>query len=196
MSNKIMKYGYLGFFILFLPSICNARWFWEKEKPKPPRNSYVGASYGAFTLKGDKSYDDEDRFYLASIGRKASPYFGIEFSYAYFGKSENELYAVDFSGFSTSAIGYFPLGEYTQFYGKLGVMFSTLEIRSAAYQTSFHDEQPHIGMGLNFKINDPLTIYAEFNRYYIKIAEDELNGADVDNSFDVDAFNVGAKILF
>lgn len=180
---------------LTVSPLCHAGFF---DKPKPrERNAYLSGSYGSFTAKsGD--FEDNNHFYGLGAGSKLSSYFGVEVTYTDLGHIEGTLIQADVSGFNFNLVGYMPLARYAELYLTGGVFFAKVDLSIGNYyDSSSEDEQPYYGVGLNFKVNEPLTLFAQYGHYLIEVPDKApIDTAGGEQEFKFNTFNVGAKYLF
>jgi OOP family OmpA-OmpF porin len=91
--------------------------------------------------------------------------------------------AISASGFGLNLVGYLPLGEKVDLYGKLGIWsFSvddTATISAAGFaqaKQSSSNTTPMIGVGIEFKLTPQFAIRAEYD-HFTKIGDDSTIGS-------------------
>lgn len=193
--KKIIFPGTFFLLVCGIAPMANAKFFWEKEKPKTMHHTYVFATYGSYNIDNDEISDDK-RYSEVGIGARLSRHFGVEGVYSDFGEVSGKLASANISGVSANVIGFFPFNSYLDMYLKGGIFFANFDLDVNGENKSYKDEQPNIGVGLNIKVNEPLTLFAEFSRYSIKIERDQLPEPLTQTAVDINTFKIGAKYVF
>lgn len=164
---------------------------------------YAGGSIGA-AQQGDicndpffnGSCDDQDVAWKVFGGARINPMWGAEVAYNDLGKTtaagttgsssaglENTL-----SGISLAGVGYFPVNQQLEAFGKAGALFWNRETTQTAggVNTSTQDDgvSPVVGGGAQYRLNDNLHLRGEWEHMFNV-------GADSSYETDVDLYSLG-----
>lgn len=153
------------------------------------------AYYGGYKSRGGE-FEDENDLYEVGVGYRFLPFLGVEVSYIDLGEFGGELASADIDGYSASLVGTIPLTESFKIYGEAGQFFSDTEVRVADFNESFEDETLFYGVGVSFRVADPLWINAEYQRYKVEVNDDSWPVQFDDEDTDVDAVKIGAVFNF
>ncbi|MEJ2405870.1 MAG: outer membrane beta-barrel protein [Candidatus Thiodiazotropha sp.] len=89
------------------------------------QGGYFGFGIGNATYSED-DFDESNTGFNFYGGFRASENFGVELSYTDFGKQESNYYGYDASvevtGLSLSAVGFLPVSDNVDLFGKIGLM--------------------------------------------------------------------------
>lgn len=156
---------------------------------------YAGGSYGLAKSRGGE-FDDDNGVLEAMVGFKFNPYFGVEGMYTNFGDFGNSAASASVDGYGVAAVGSWPMSETFSVYGKAGMFFSTVDVDIVGFDSSYDDEQLFFGLGADFAISDPLSVFVEYDRYRVNIGDSEWPEDFDDSDVDIDALKVGLKFKF
>jgi OmpA-OmpF porin, OOP family len=153
------------------------------------------AYYGGYKSRGGE-FEDENDLYEVGVGYRFLPFLGVEVSYIDLGEFGGELASADIDGYSASLVGTLPLTESFKIYGEAGQFFSNTEVRVIDFNESFDDETLFYGVGVSFRVAEPLWINAEYQRYKVEVNDSNWPVQFDDEDTDVDAVKIGAVFNF
>ncbi len=139
----------------------------------------AGAAFGDFKTD-DEGIDDAQVGFQLSAQYKFNSWFGIEGTY--YNSSDFEktlvpgdsdtLAQISFRGFGISGVGYLPLGDAIDVYGKVGFFdFNTDLAIGGSVASSSNTHGASLGGGALIHISDNLGIKAELNWYDVDESE-------------------------
>ena len=174
---------------------------------------YVGLGVGQGTADIDATpipgavattVDDSDTSIKIFGGVLFNPHFGLEFAYADFGelsKNDRNIFgqfinqAFEASAFSIAAVGYLPLSDVFDIYGKAGFALwdadgtLTSNIPGIFGSASESGTDFMFGIGLQYTIN-AILLRAEFERYT------DIGGDDLGGTSDIDVLGLAVGYAF
>ena len=95
-----------------------------------------------------------------------------------------------------SAIGRLPLTNSVGVYGKVGAFASAFDVEAFDEDETYDEVSPFVGAGVDFRVTQHLTAFAEYNRYNVDIDEDDFNGQVTNDGPEFDTGRVGLKYQF
>jgi OOP family OmpA-OmpF porin len=152
--------------------------------------SYIGL--GAATADTNDGYKTSAKIFG---GYEFDQHWGVEAGYTDFRKSnlnsfENgKIYSANSDGYGTYVAGKYtaPINDQFSAYGKLGVAYSKRDFDSASgLSFSQHDTGAYAGVGVEYKLNQNVSLNAEYERY----------GKDKDFGAKADVWTAGVKYSF
>ena len=157
---------------------------------------YIGGSYGGFKSHGGE-FDDENDLFAGTVGYQFNQYFAIEGDYLDFGEfGEDDDVNGDLKGLALSAKGRFPLTDSFGIYGKAGAFVYSYDVDAFDEDETYDEVSPVVGAGVDFRVTESLTAYAEYDRYNVDIDEDDFNGQVTNDGPDFDTARVGLNYMF
>jgi opacity protein-like surface antigen len=153
------------------------------------------AYYGGYKSRGGE-FEDENDLYEVGVGYRFLPFLGIEASYTDLGEFGGDDVSADVDGYSLSLVGTAPLTESFKIYGEVGQFFSNTEVNVLDFNEDFDDETLFYGVGVSFKVAEPLWINAEYQRYKVEVNDSNWPVQLDDEDTDVDAVKIGAVFNF
>lgn len=156
---------------------------------------YVGGNLGFFRGSGGE-FDDNDNFIELLGGYKFNPYFSLEGSYVNFGRFGGDVASASIDGWTLAAVGSYPVTDFVNVYGKVGMLFSNVDIRMTEFDASYSDDQLFVGLGVNLTIMDPLTLSLEYNRHRFNIDGGDWPQDVGASDADLDTVKLGVKYHF
>lgn len=155
----------------------------------------LSAAYGGYKSRGGE-FEDENDLYEVALGYRFLPFFGIELGYTDLGDFGGDVASAEVDGYSVSALGIIPLTESFKLYGEVGQFHSDMDVEVLGFDDSFEDESLFYGVGVSFRISDPIWVNAEYQRYNVEV-DDEGWPVEVDDEdTDIDAVKVGLLVNF
>lgn len=141
---------------------------------------YLGAGYGAYQFE-DRDIDQSDSFWKAYVGAMINSALGLELSYVDFSRANDQGASFDADGYGAAILLSLPATENLALYAKGGVYFWNAQSRFAGLRANDDGEDPFYGAGLQFKLNEPLDLRLEYERY--EIVEVDIDSANVSLQF-------------
>ncbi|MBE02316.1 MAG: hypothetical protein CL958_04385 [Euryarchaeota archaeon] len=133
----------------------------------------------------------------AALGYQFNPYFALEAEYIDFGNfGDDDDVDSRLKGLGLSAVGRLPLTESFGIYGKAGAFASALDVDAFDEDETYDEVSPFVGAGVDFRVTERLTAFAEYDRYNVDIDEDDFNGQVTNDGPDFDTGRVGLKFQF
>ena len=158
----------------------------ERDQSGP----YISGSYGGYKAHGGE-FEDENDMLGAALGYQFNPFFALEAEYIDFGNFGDDDVEGKLKGAGLSAIGRLPLTNSVGVYGEVGAFASAFDV------DAFDDDvSPFVGAGVDFRVTQHLTAFAEYNRYNVDIDEDDFNGQVTNDGPEFDTGRVGLKYQF
>lgn len=137
---------------------------------------YLGAGYGAYQFE-DRGIDQSDSFWKGYVGAMINSAVGLELSYVDFSRADDQNASFDADGYGAAVLLSFPATENLALYAKGGVYFWDAQSSFAGLRTNDDGEDPFYGAGLQFRLNEPLDLRVEYERY--EIVEVDIDSANV-----------------
>ncbi|MEQ5834123.1 outer membrane beta-barrel protein [Marinobacter sp. NFXS9] len=157
---------------------------------------YIGGSYGGFKSHGGEFKDENDLF-AGTVGYQFNQYFALEGDYLDFGEfGEDDDVNSDLKGLALSAKGRLPVTESFGVYGKAGAFVYSYDVDAFDESETYDEVSPVVGAGVDFRVTDSLTAYAEYDRYNVDIDEDDFNGQVTNDGPSFDTARVGLNYMF
>ncbi|MBA6412137.1 outer membrane beta-barrel protein [Parahaliea sp. F7430] len=170
------------------------------------------ADFGIAVFDGRSSLDDSDFTFSVGAGYQFNRYFALELAYVDLGEFEYKARGTISDGVATehtkislshevqaislSAIGSYPFSDSLSGYVKGGVMVSDMDLKakvslpglgvSESFKDDETDEDFHLGLGMQYDVNELWAITAEYSRIF------DLGTRDLGES-DYDRFSIGFK---
>lgn len=155
----------------------------------------LSAYYGGYKSRGGE-FEDENDLYEVGIGYRFLPFLGVEVGYTDLGKFGGDVASAELDGYSASLVGTLPLTDSFKVYGEVGQFFSTTEVSVLDFDESYDDETMFYGVGVGFKVADPLWINVEYQRYKVEVNDSNWPVQIDDEDTDLDAVKIGAVFNF
>lgn len=156
---------------------------------------YLAGYYGGYKSRGG-DFEDENDLYEISAGYRFLPFFGLEVGYTDLGEFGNDVASAELDGYSVSGVGFLPITESFTLYGEVGQFFSTVDVEVLSIDDSYDNETPFYGLGVSFRVTEPLWISAEYQRYKVDVDDDDWPVELDDEETDIDTLKIGAKFVF
>lgn len=155
---------------------------------------YAGAEYGLGRVN-DSDFEDEDSAVKIFVGGKFNPYIGLEGAYNDFGKSENNGNSSEVTGSTLALMGIWPVSDNFELFVKGGQLWWRDKINVLAFEDTVTGNENFYGLGANFYVNEMWSVRAEWERYEVKLTDDEV-GVDIDGTSTLDVASVGVAVNF
>lgn len=169
---------------------------WAQDSmERDPSGPYITGSYGGYKSHGGE-FDDENDLLGAGVGYQFTEFFALEAEYIDFGDFGNDEVEGQLKGGGLSAIGRLPLTESFGVYGKVGAFVSAFDVEAFDEDETYDEVSPYVGAGVDFRVTDRLTAFAEYDRFNVDIDEDDFNGQVTNDGPDFDTGRVGLKFQF
>ncbi|MBR9872187.1 MAG: porin family protein [Gammaproteobacteria bacterium] len=156
---------------------------------------YISGSYGGYKSHGGE-FDDENDMLGAALGYQFNEFFALEAEYIDFGNFGDDDVEGKLKGAGLSAIGRLPLTQSFGVYAKAGAFASAFDVDAFDDSETYDEVNPFVGAGVDFRVTEQLTAFAEYNRYNVDIDEDDFNGQVNNSGPDFDTGRVGLKFQF
>ena len=163
----------------------------ERDQSGP----YISGSYGGYKAHGGE-FEDENDMLGAALGYQFNPFFALEAEYIDFGNFGEDDVEGKLKGAGLSAIGRLPLTDSVGVYGKVGAFASAFDVEAFDEDETYDEVSPFVGAGVDFRVTQHLTAFAEYNRYNVDIDEDDFNGQVTNDGPEFDTGRVGLKYQF
>ncbi len=163
----------------------------ERDQAGP----YISGSYGGYKAHGGE-FEDENDMLGAALGYQFNPFFALEAEYIDFGNFGEDDVEGKLKGAGLSAIGRLPLTDSFGVYGKVGAFASAFDVEAFDEDETYDEVSPFVGAGVDFRVTQHLTAFAEYNRYNVDIDEDDFNGQVTNDGPEFDTGRVGLKYQF
>lgn len=158
-------------------------------------NVYVGGQYGYLSVDND-DFDDNDDAYGAYIGTRFNEYVGIEGGYIDFGSQSNDLASVDVNGYTASIVGYLPVADSFNLYGKVGALFWDTEVETVIGNYGSDGEDALWAVGGQLALTERVDVRLEYTRFKVKLNNNDVDDAYSDSDYDLNYLSVGAQYNF
>ncbi|MBZ0335156.1 porin family protein [Marinobacter sp. AL4B] len=156
---------------------------------------YISGSYGGYKSHGG-DFDDENDMLGAGLGYQFNEFFALEAEYIDFGNFGDDEVEGKLKGVGLSAIGRLPLTQSFGVYAKAGAFASAFDVDAFDDSETYDEVNPFVGAGVDFRVTQQLTAFAEYNRYNVDIDKDDFNGQVNNSGPDFDTGRVGLKFQF
>lgn len=156
---------------------------------------YISGSYGGYKSHGGE-FEDENDMLGAALGYQFNEFFALEAEYIDFGNFGDDDVEGKLKGAGLSAIGRLPLTQSFGVYAKAGAFASAFDVDAFDESETYDEVNPFVGAGVDFRVTEQLTAFAEYNRYNVDIDEDDFNGQVNNSGPDFDTGRVGLKFQF
>ncbi|PPK52549.1 porin family protein [Marinobacter persicus] len=156
---------------------------------------YITGSYGGYKSHGGE-FDDENDLLGAGVGYQFSEFFAVEAEYIDFGDFGNDEVEGQLKGAGLSAIGRLPLTQSFGIYGKVGAFASAFDVDAFDESETYDEVNPYVGAGVDFRITQHLTAFAQYDRFNVDIDESDFNGQITNDGPDFDTGRLGLKFKF
>ncbi|MBI42728.1 porin family protein [Marinobacter lutaoensis] len=178
-------------------AVVTAPAVWAQDDVSRDRSgAYISGSYGGYKSHGGE-FEDENDLFGAALGYQFNPYFALEAEYIDFGNfGDDDDVDSRLKGLGLSAVGRLPLTESFGIYGKAGAFASALDVDAFDEDETYDEVSPFVGAGVDFRVTERLTAFAEYDRYNVDIDEDDFNGQVTNDGPDFDTGRVGLKFQF
>jgi len=156
---------------------------------------YISGSYGGYKSHGGE-FDDENDMLGAALGYQFNEFFALEAEYIDFGNFGDDDVEGKLKGAGLSAIGRLPLTQSFGVYAKAGAFASAFDVDAFGESETYDEVNPFVGAGVDFRVTEQLTAFAEYNRYNVEIDKEDFNGQVTNDGPDFDTGRVGLKFQF
>ncbi|MDG5498446.1 porin family protein [Marinobacter sp. BGYM27] len=157
---------------------------------------YVGGSYGGYKSHGGE-FDDKNDLFGGQVGYQFNEYFALEADYLDFGEfGEDDEVNGDLKGLGLAVRGRLPITDSFGVYAKAGAFASALDVDAFDEDETYDEVSPFVGAGVDFRISEMLSAYAEYDRYNVDIDEDDFNGQVTNDGPEFDTARVGMRVMF
>lgn len=156
---------------------------------------FISGSYGGYKSHGGE-FEDENDLFAASVGYQFNEFFALEADYTDFGNFGEDDIKADLKGLGLAVRGRLPITESFGVYAKAGAFVSAFDVDAFDEDETYDDVSPFVGAGIDFRISQQLTAFAEYDRYNVDIDEDDFNGQITNDGPEFDTGRVGLRLLF
>lgn len=177
-------------------AVLTAPAVWAQDQASRDNSGpYISGSYGGYKSHGGEFKDDNDLL-GAALGYQFNQFVALEAEYIDFGKFGDDDVKAKLKGVGLSVVGRLPLTQSFGVYAKAGAFASALDVDAFDESETYDEVNPFVGAGVDFRVTESLTAFAEYNRYNVDIDEDDFNGQITNNGPDFDTGRVGLKYQF
>ena len=156
---------------------------------------YLSGSYGGYKARGGE-FDDESDLFGVGLGYQFNQFFALEAEYIDFGNFGDDDVDGKLKGTSLGLIGRLPLPDLFGVYAKAGAFAPSFDVDAFDESETYDEVNPFVGAGVDFRVTEQLTAFAEYNRYNVDIDEDDFNGQVTNDGPDFDTGRVGMRFQF
>ncbi|MGM0768550.1 MAG: outer membrane beta-barrel protein [Pseudomonadota bacterium] len=156
---------------------------------------FISGSYGGYKSHGGE-FDDDNDLLGASVGYQFNEFFALEADYIDFGKFGDDDVEGKLKGVGLGLIGRLPVTETFGVYAKAGAFASAFDVEAFDEDETYDEVNPFVGAGVDFRVTQHLTAFAEYDRYNVDIDEDDFNGQVTNDGPDFDTGRVGLRFQF
>lgn len=156
---------------------------------------FISGSYGGYRIDNN-DFDDDRDFVGASVGWFLNRWIGFELDYIDFGKFGEDDIEADLKGFGLSLIGRLPVTDAFGIYARAGAFASDFEVEAFDNDETYEDINPVFGAGVDFRVHEKVTLFAQYDRYNVDLDKTDFNGQIDDDEPEFDAGRVGVRIVF
>ncbi|MFL1456270.1 outer membrane beta-barrel protein [Marinobacter sp. GN3S48] len=156
---------------------------------------FISGSYGGYKSHGGE-FDDDNDLLGASLGYQFNEFFALEADYIDFGKFGDDDVRAKLKGVGLGVIGRLPVTDTFGVYAKAGAFASALDVDAFDESETYDEVNPFVGAGVDFRVTEQLTAFAEYDRYNVDIDEDDFNGQVTNDGPDFDTGRVGMRFQF
>lgn len=156
---------------------------------------FISGSYGGYKSHGGE-FDDENDLLGASVGYQFNKFFALEADYIDFGNFGEDDVEGKLKGVGLGLIGRLPLTDSFGVYAKAGAFASAFDVEAFDEDETYDEVNPFVGAGVDFRVTQHLTAFAEYDRYNVDIDEDDFNGQVTNDGPDFDTGRVGLRFQF
>ncbi|WP_323750536.1 porin family protein [Marinobacter sp.] len=177
-------------------AVLTAPAVWAQDNASRDQSGpYISGSYGGYKSHGGE-FEDENDMLGAALGYQFNEFFALEAEYIDFGNFGDDEVEGKLKGAGLSAIGRLPLTQSFGVYAKAGAFASAFDVDAFDDSETYDEVNPFVGAGVDFRVTEQLTAFAEYNRYNVDIDEDDFNGQVNNSGPDFDTGRVGLKFQF
>lgn len=148
---------------------------------------YAGVGVGQSTVEIDDSdidFDETDVGWKAFAGYRFMPYFGVEGGYVNLGEPDDTLTVedidvdleVELDGWNLYAVGFWPIGEKWDLFGKFGVIAWDADLKASAAGLSASEgddgEDLAYGLGFGWNFSERFSLRGEWEYFDIDDADE------------------------
>ncbi|GAB4507974.1 MAG: hypothetical protein Tsb0026_05480 [Sulfuricaulis sp.] len=137
---------------------------------------YVGASWGAYSIK-KSSLDDNDDVLKAVLGGQFNDWFGVEGAWTDFSRVSGSGDRFESDGKGLSAVFSMPVGAMSTAFAKVGQFWWQSDSSLGGALGASKGNDPFWGGGFKFGFNESLALRLEAERY--EVADTNLNTVTV-----------------
>lgn len=152
---------------------------------------YAGAGAGLAHIEIDESgvdFDSDDLGWKLFAGYRFNEYFGVEGGYVDFGDQDDSFAGtnvkVDAYGWDLFAVGFLPVAEDWDLFGKLGVIAWDADVKALGQTEGDDGEDLAVGAGAAWHVNETFSLRAEFEYF------------DIDDTDEVWLLSLGGSFRF
>ncbi|EON93008.1 hypothetical protein MARLIPOL_06114 [Marinobacter lipolyticus SM19] len=156
---------------------------------------FISGSYGGYKSHGGE-FDDDNDLLGASLGYQFNEFFALEADYIDFGNFGDDDVRAKLKGVGLGVIGRLPVTDTFGVYAKAGAFASALDVDAFDESETYDEVSPFVGAGVDFRVTEQLTAFAEYDRYNVDIDEDDFNGQVTNDGPEFDTARVGMRFQF
>ncbi len=140
------------------------------------QGGYFGFGIGNATYSED-DFDESDTGFNFYGAFRANENLAVEFAYTDFGKQEGRYYGYDASvevtGLSVSAVGFLPVSDNVDLFGKIGLMSWDADVGLGPYTGDDDGSDLLFGFGATFYLSDQFALRGAWE--FVDLDEGELD---------------------
>jgi opacity protein-like surface antigen len=158
---------------------------------------YLGGSYGLYKSHGGEFDDDNNDMFAGTLGYRFNEWLATEAEYLDFSEfGEDDDVNGELKGLGLAAVARLPVTSTFGVYGRAGVFAYSLDVDAFDESETYDEVSPFVGAGMDFRVTDHLSAFAEYNRYNVEIDKDDFNGQVTNDGPDFDTARVGMRFQF
>lgn len=167
---------------------------WAQES-RDNSGFFISGSYGGYKAHGGE-FEDENDLLGASAGYQFNEFFALEADYIDFGNFGKDDVKADLKGLGLALRGRLPVTDTFGVYAKAGAFASAFDVDAFDEDETYDEVSPFVGAGIDFRVSEMLTAFAEYDYYNVEIDEDDFNGQVTNDGPRFDTARVGMRVMF
>jgi opacity protein-like surface antigen len=172
-----------------------AVWAQDGSTARDSSGLYISGSYGGYKAH-DGEFEDENDLFGASVGYQFNQFFALEADYIDFGNFGEDEVEGKLKGVGLGLIGRLPLTDSFGVYGKAGAFASAFDVEAFDEDETYDEVSPFVGAGVDFRVTEHVSAFAEYDYYNVDIDESDFNGQVTDDGPRFDTARAGVRFQF
>lgn len=186
----------LAYATLLTSAVLAAPTVWAQDNTaRDSSGLFVSGSYGGYKAHNGE-FDDENDLLGVSLGYQFNPFFALETEYIDFGNFGDDDVDGKLKGVTLGVVGRLPLTDSFGVYGKVGAFASAFDVEAFDEKETYDEVSPFAGAGVDFRVTERVSAFAEYDYYNVDIDENDFNGQVTNDGPRFDTARVGARFQF